>query len=87
VKTDIRVVRMTAAVLSTMFGSLWIAFTLSAMVAPPEPEIATLGRRLCLALFILSTIWALALYAVYRAESHRKDAKDAKDQDSMRNGT
>jgi hypothetical protein len=79
VNWDIRVVRMTAAVLTALFGSLWLAFYLSAMVAPPEPEIATFGRHACIVLFFISAIWAAWLYAAFKSDSHCKDAEDAKD--------
>jgi hypothetical protein len=68
---------MIAAVSTMFFGSLWIAFFVSNEVAPPEPEIARLGRHACLALFFLSAIWGTGLYVAFRKEDrvlHRKDA-------------
>ena len=67
-KRDILVIRLIAASLATTFGSLWVAFYISGMVAPPEPEIATIGRHLCLVLFFVTFIWSMALYSAFRKE-------------------
>jgi hypothetical protein len=87
VKKDIRVIRMIAAVSSMFFGSLWIAFTISNEVAPPEPEIARILRHACLVLFIVAAIWGLYLYSVFRRETqriHQNDTEPA--EDAQRNG-
>ena len=67
-KRDILVIRMIAVCVAVTAGSLWIALFFSAQLAPPEPEIATLGRHLCLVIFVVTFVWCLALYAAFRKE-------------------
>ena len=67
-KRDILVIRLIAASLATTFGSLWVALYLSGMVAPPEPQIATIGRHLCLVLFCVTFVWCMFLYAAFRRD-------------------
>lgn len=76
-KRDILVIRMTSAVLSVFFGSLWIALYISREVAPPEPEIASVLRPLFLGLCIASSIWALILYRSFRREGQQAKQTDA----------
>jgi hypothetical protein len=77
-------VRMIAASCATTFGSLWLALYVSGLVAPPEPEIATLGRRICLVLFIVTFIWSMVLYASYHKEQKELNRTGAEAQ--RRNG-
>lgn len=82
-KRDILVIRMIAVCLAVTAGSLWIALFFSAQLAPPEPAIATLGRRLCLVIFVVTFAWCLVLYAAFRKEQAHASATTANAADTQ----
>lgn len=82
-KRDILVIRLIAVCLAVTAGSLWIALFFSAQLAPPEPEIATLGRHLCLVIFVVTFAWCLVLYAAFRKEQAPASAATTDGADSQ----
>lgn len=69
-KWDPRMARFVAASLATTFGSLWLTFYLSGVIATEPPEF-TILRHVSMVLFFATTIWGLYLYFVHLREERR----------------
>ena len=64
--------RLVAAILTSLFGCMWIAMYFAKDLAPPEPEIATRLRFISQYAFLATLIWSAKLYYDYLHSNKRK---------------